>query len=176
MACNPDCSRPCCNALAKPCGCEWLEICSSCEPEQYEYQVRMRGLHGVAKLMGKDHHVTTPKRETCHLLRPEHHRETYCGRDGFGNTNLLVTRNEDYATCWACLKKHTPLSFKLTFIFRILLGVPLYFIGRAGDAAWNAHGWVTSHTWAPRRRVREGSRRRMWHRFVNPDYDGNFLS
>lgn len=175
MACNPDCSKSCCNARAKPCGCEWLEICSSCEPEQYFYQVEKRKLHNVAKLMGKEHHVTTVKPDICHLLRPEFHRNTYCGRDAFVH-NLLVTRNEDNATCRACLKKHTPLSFKLTYVFRLLLGVPLYFIGRAGVAAWNAHGWITRHTWAPRFPVREGSRLRMWQRFVNHDYDGNFLS
>lgn len=129
------------------CGCEVYEICSSCNPEQYYYEVEKRGLDGVKNLMGEQHKVSVGPVKV-HLLRPDHHRLTYCRMDSFDHDEL-VTRNYDRATGKHCKRRHTPWYFRLTYVPRVLIGLPLYVIGRVGMRAWDGYQWIVRHTWAP---------------------------
>jgi hypothetical protein len=149
VACNPDCQRECCNGSARVCGCEVYEICTVCDPERYKYQVAMRGLEGVQSLMGDQHKVSVGPVKT-HLLRPEHHRFTWCGIDSV-LFDECVTRNPEIVTCKHCKRRHAPWYWKLTYIFR-LLAVPLAVLGLVGAYCTEISEWVARHTWAPLRK------------------------
>lgn len=131
MACNPDCLSPCCNASAKPCGCQSHECCSSCDPEEYfRDEVDM-------------------KQSPVHLLRPDASREAYCG---VNTLNVLVTRNPAHVTCKHCSRRFAPWYFKLTYVPRLLLGFPLLVMAFLGEKSQTALFWLHAKTWAPYRK------------------------
>ena len=121
-----------------------------CSPERYKYQVAMRGLEGVQKIMGDQHKVSVGPAKV-HLLRPDHHRVTYCRVDSF-ELNECVTRNPAHVTCKWCARRFAPWYFKLTYVFRIGLGLPLFALAWLGEKANDALFWLRAKTWAPYRK------------------------
>lgn len=131
------------------CGCEIYEICSSCNPEQYYYEVQKRGLEGVQSLMGEQHKVSVGPAKV-HLLREDHHRLTYCLIDSV-DRDECVTRNPANATCKHCKRRHAPWYWKLTYLFRLMF-LPLALLGIVGAYCVEIVEWVNRHTWAPTRK------------------------